>query len=120
DGTTYAGANTSSAQRRARAPLLPHSRNNTRQSHANAVPFRPPCNERRLAPSSDMGDIRAPAMRTKSWDRDEDADVYSEDEDYDPEADEVESFDDHVDDLFATHEAEHRGNANSQKKDTNF
>ncbi|XP_015950074.1 uncharacterized protein LOC107474945 [Arachis duranensis] len=67
-----------------------------------------------------MGHSPALAMRTESWDRDEDADVYSEDEDYDPEVDEVESFDDHVDDVFAAHEAEHRGNANSKKKDTDF
>ncbi|RYR62771.1 hypothetical protein Ahy_A04g020518 [Arachis hypogaea] len=42
-------------------------------------------------------------------------DDYSENEDYDPEADEVESFDDHVDDLFAVHEVERQGNANNKK-----
>ncbi|XLS82699.1 hypothetical protein HN51_048530, partial [Arachis hypogaea] len=68
DGITYAGANTSSAQRRARAPPLPHSRNSGRQSRVNAVPFRPPRNKRWLASSSDMSDTRAPAMRTESWD----------------------------------------------------
>ncbi|QHO27252.1 uncharacterized protein [Arachis hypogaea] len=115
DGTTDTGANTSSAQPRARAPPLLHSYNSARQSRVNAVPFQPPRNERRLAPSSDMGDTRTPATRTEHWDRDEVVDVYSEDEDYDPETDEVESFDDHVDDLFAAQEAEHQGNANSRK-----
>ncbi|XP_052116441.1 uncharacterized protein LOC127746614 [Arachis duranensis] len=66
DRTRDTGANTSSAQRRARAPLPPHS--------------------------------------------DEVLDDYSENEDYDPEADEVESFDDHVDDLFAAHEVERQEN----------
>ncbi|RYR62167.1 hypothetical protein Ahy_A04g019554 [Arachis hypogaea] len=70
DGTKDTGANTSSAQRRARAPPPPHSGN--------------------------------------------------KDEDYDLEADEVESFDDHVNDLFAVHEVERQGNANSKKKDTDF
>nr|XP_025692531.1 uncharacterized protein LOC112794765 [Arachis hypogaea] len=66
DRTRDTGANTSSAQRRARAPPPPHS--------------------------------------------DEVLDDYSENEDYDPEADEVESFDDHVDDLFAVHEVERQEN----------
>ncbi|XLS44324.1 hypothetical protein HN51_001189, partial [Arachis hypogaea] len=39
-----------------------------------------------------------------------------QDENYDPEVDEVESFDDPVDDLFAEHEVERQGNANSKKK----
>ncbi|XLU22294.1 hypothetical protein S245_058360, partial [Arachis hypogaea] len=42
------------------------------------------------------------------------------DEDYDPEADKVESFDDHVDDLFSAHEVERQGTANSKKKDTDY
>ncbi|XLT37623.1 hypothetical protein HN873_068915, partial [Arachis hypogaea] len=94
DGTHDTGANTSSAQRRARVPPPPHSDNGARQSRVNAIPFRPPRNEARLAPSKD--------------------------EDYDPEADEVESFDDHVDDLFATHEVERQGNANGKKKDIDY
>ncbi|RYR32133.1 hypothetical protein Ahy_B01g057116 [Arachis hypogaea] len=52
-------------------------------------------------------------QHAEHWDCNEAADVYSEDEDYDPEADEVESFDDHVDNLFATQEPEHQGNANN-------
>ncbi|XP_020978278.1 uncharacterized protein LOC110271615 [Arachis ipaensis] len=67
-----------------------------------------------------MGDTRAPATRTEHPDLYEVAVDYSEDEDYDPEADEVESFDDHVDDLFAAHKVERQGNANNEKKDTDF
>ncbi|RYQ83282.1 hypothetical protein Ahy_B10g101934 [Arachis hypogaea] len=56
-----------------------------------------------------MGDTRAPATRTEHPDLHEVVDNHSEDEDYDPEADEVESFDDHVDDLFVVHEVEQNG-----------
>ncbi|XLS61988.1 hypothetical protein HN51_016216, partial [Arachis hypogaea] len=51
DGTHDTGANTSSAQQRARAPPPPYSGNGARQSCVNAIPFRPPSNEARLAPS---------------------------------------------------------------------
>ncbi|RYR49751.1 hypothetical protein Ahy_A07g036265 [Arachis hypogaea] len=101
DGTHDTSANTSSAQQRARAPPPLHSGNGARQSRVNAIPFRPPRNEAQLAPSSDIGDARAPATNKKQPDLDEVVDDQSEDENYDPEADEVESFDDHVDDLFA-------------------
>ncbi|QHO21020.1 uncharacterized protein DS421_11g342990 [Arachis hypogaea] len=116
DGTHDTGANTSSAQRRARAPPPPHSGNGARQSWVNAILFRPPRNEARLDPSSDIGDARAPATNKKHPDLHEVVDDHSEDEDYDPEADEVESFDDHVDDLFAAHEVERQGNANGKKR----
>ncbi|RYR08083.1 hypothetical protein Ahy_B05g075632 [Arachis hypogaea] len=42
-----------------------------------------------------------------------------EDEDYDPEADEVPSFDDHIDDLFVAQEVEGQHN-NGKRKDTDF
>ncbi|XLS96724.1 hypothetical protein HN51_039459 [Arachis hypogaea] len=116
DGTHDTSANTSSAQRRARAPPPPHSGNGARQSRVNAIPFRPLRNEARLAPSSDIGDARAPGTNRKHLDLHEVADDHSEDEYYDPEADEIESFDDHVDDLFAAHELERQGNANGKKK----
>ncbi|RYR26043.1 hypothetical protein Ahy_B02g060172 [Arachis hypogaea] len=116
DRTHDTGANTSSTQRRARAPPPPHSGNGARQSRVNAIPFRPPRNEARLAPSSDIGDAQAPAANKKHPDLHEVVDDHSKDEDYDPEADEVESFDDHVDDLFAAHEVECQGNANSKKR----
>ncbi|XP_072081647.1 uncharacterized protein [Arachis hypogaea] len=112
------GANTSSTHRHPTAPPRPYSSNGGRQSRVNDVPFQPPHNERRLAPSTDMGDTRAPPKRTEHRDHDDIADVYSEDEDYDSEADEVKSFDDHVDDLFSA-QAEYQGNANSCK-DTDF
>ncbi|RYR26962.1 hypothetical protein Ahy_B02g061292 [Arachis hypogaea] len=116
DGTYKTGANTSSAQQRARAPPPPHSGKGARQSRVNAIPFRPPRNETRLASTSDIRDARAPATNRKHQpDLHEVVDDHSEDEDYDPEADEVESFDDHLDDLFAAHEVEHQGNANSKK-----
>ncbi|XP_052117154.1 uncharacterized protein LOC127746798 [Arachis duranensis] len=120
DGIHDMGANTSSAQRCARAPPPPHSGNGAKQSRVNAIPFRPPRNETRLAPSSDIRDARAPVTNTKHPDLHEVVDDHSEDEDYDPEADEVESFDYHVDDLFAAHEVERQGNANGKKNDTDY
>ncbi|RYR08169.1 hypothetical protein Ahy_B05g075734 [Arachis hypogaea] len=105
DGTHDTEADTSSAQRRARAPPPPHSGNGARQSRVNAVPFRPPRNETRLASSSDIRDARAPATNRKHPpDSHEGVDDHSEDEDYDPETDEIESFDDHLDNMFAAHE----------------
>ncbi|XLS52181.1 hypothetical protein HN51_012858, partial [Arachis hypogaea] len=112
DGTHDTGANTSSGQRRARAPPPPHFGNDARQSRINAITFRPPRNETWLALSSDIGDARAPAINTKHPDLHEIVDDNSEDEDYDPEAYEIELFDDHVDDLFAALEVERQGNAN--------
>ncbi|RYR21782.1 hypothetical protein Ahy_B03g067100 [Arachis hypogaea] len=97
------------------APPPPHFGNGARQSRVNAIPFRPPCNETRLALSSDIGDARAPVTNRKHPDLHEVVEDHSKDEDYGPEADEVESFDDHVDNLFAAHEVERQGNANSKK-----
>ncbi|RYR24097.1 hypothetical protein Ahy_B02g057590 [Arachis hypogaea] len=105
DGMHDTGAETSSAQRRARAPPPPRSGNGARQSRVNAVPFRPPRNETQMASSSDIGDARAPATNRKHPpDSHEGVDDHSEDEDYDPEADEIESFDDHLDNMFAAYE----------------
>ncbi|XP_016168840.1 uncharacterized protein LOC107611427 [Arachis ipaensis] len=121
DGTHDTGEETSSAQRRARAPPPPRSGNGARQSRVNAVPFRPPRNETRMASSSDVGDTRAPATNRKHPpDSHEGVDDHSEDEDYNPEADEIESFDDHLDNMFAAHEVEHQVNVNRKKKDTNY
>ncbi|XLS81128.1 hypothetical protein HN51_046959, partial [Arachis hypogaea] len=51
-----------------------------------------------MASSSDIGDARAPATNRKHPpDSHKGVDDHSEDEDYDPEADEIESFDDHLD-----------------------
>ncbi|RYR31883.1 hypothetical protein Ahy_B01g056821 [Arachis hypogaea] len=49
----------------------------------------------------------------------EPAQISSEDEDYDPEADEVESWDDHVDNLYAEEEAV-RHNKPNKSKDTDY
>ncbi|XP_015938285.1 uncharacterized protein LOC107463920 [Arachis duranensis] len=111
DGTHDTGEETSSAQQRARAPPPPRSGNGARQSRVNAVPFRPPRNETRMASSSDVGDARAPATNRKHPpDSHEGVDDHSEDEDYNPEADEIDSFDDHLDNMFAAHEVEHQEN----------
>ncbi|RYQ95041.1 hypothetical protein Ahy_B08g090026 [Arachis hypogaea] len=59
------------------------------------------------------------SQRTETRHHDEVADHQLEDEDYDPEADEVPSFDDHIDDLFATQEAEDHNN-NEKRKDTDY
>ncbi|XLR65695.1 hypothetical protein HN51_008198, partial [Arachis hypogaea] len=121
DGMHDTGAGTSSAQRRARAPPPPRSGNGARQSRVNAVPFRPPRNETRLDSSGDIGDARALATNRKHPpDSHEGVDDHSKDADYDPEADEIESFDNHLDNMFATHEVERQGNANSKKKDTDY
>nr|XP_025652079.1 uncharacterized protein LOC112748086 [Arachis hypogaea] len=64
-----------------------------------------------MASSSDIGDARAPATNRKHPpDSHEGVDDHSEDEDYDPEADEIESFDDHLDNMFAAHEIERQEN----------
>ncbi|KAL4371659.1 hypothetical protein AHAS_Ahas06G0187900 [Arachis hypogaea] len=97
------------------APPPPHSGNGARQSRVKAIPFRPLRNEARLALSSDIGDDRAPATNKKQPDLHEVVDDQSEDEDYDPKVDKVESFDDHVDDLFAAREVERQGHANGKK-----
>ncbi|XLS81310.1 hypothetical protein HN51_047141, partial [Arachis hypogaea] len=121
DGTHDTGEETSSAQRRVRAPPPLRSGNGARQSRVNAVPFRPPRNETRMASSSDVGDARAPATNRKHPpDSHEGVDDHSEDEDYNPEADEIESFDDHLDNIFAAHEVEHQVNVNRKKKDTDY
>ncbi|XLS50423.1 hypothetical protein HN51_011100, partial [Arachis hypogaea] len=106
DGTHDTGADTSIAQRRARAPPPPRSGHGARQSRVNAVPFRPPRNETRLDSLGDIGDARAPTNRKHPPDSHEGVDDHSEDADYDPEADEIESFDDHLDNMFAAHEVE--------------
>ncbi|XP_057740694.1 uncharacterized protein LOC130957872 [Arachis stenosperma] len=74
-----------------------------------------------MASSSDIGDARAPVTnRRHPPDSHEGVDDHSEDEDYNPEADEINSFDDHLDNMFAAHEVEHQGNVNRKKKDTDY
>ncbi|XP_057719404.1 uncharacterized protein LOC130933813 [Arachis stenosperma] len=64
DGTHDTGADTSIAQRRARAPPPPHSGHGARQSRVNIVPFRPPRNETRLD-SSENGVISSMELTVK-------------------------------------------------------
>ncbi|RYR31995.1 hypothetical protein Ahy_B01g056970 [Arachis hypogaea] len=73
--------------------------------------------EGRLASSSHIADPQVPATRTEPQHRDEVANIYSKDEDYD--SDEVESFNDHVDNLFAAQEDESHNIANN-RKDTDY
>ncbi|KAL4276842.1 hypothetical protein AHAS_Ahas20G0247600 [Arachis hypogaea] len=119
DETMSKGDNISSERPPARAhPFLP-SANSAQTSRINIRSFCPPRNETRLASSSHSGDPQALVTCTKPQDGDEVANIYSKDEDYDPETDWVESFYDHVDDLFAAQEVEGHNNANN-RKDTNY
>ncbi|RYQ99086.1 hypothetical protein Ahy_B07g086946 [Arachis hypogaea] len=82
-------------------------------------PFHAPRNDKCLAPSSISDGPQTPTEHTETQYRDEVADKPSEDEDYNPKADEVESFDDHIEDLFAMQEAEVRNN-DKKHKDTDY
>ncbi|RYQ82664.1 hypothetical protein Ahy_B10g101240 [Arachis hypogaea] len=97
-GSMTRGPQISREQPRDRAPPFLSSSNRAPASRINES-FRAPCNDKRLAPSMD--------------------DHESEDEDYDPETDEVLSFDDHTDDLFAAQEAESQNN-DEKCKDTDY
>ncbi|RYR46766.1 hypothetical protein Ahy_A07g032580 [Arachis hypogaea] len=82
--------------------------NSTPTSRINE-PFCASRNDRQLAPSSITDDPQTPTEHTKARHRNEVANHQSEDEDYDSEADEVGSFEDHIDDLFATEEVKEDG-----------
>ncbi|RYQ92142.1 hypothetical protein Ahy_B09g098292 [Arachis hypogaea] len=69
-------------------------------------PFHAQRNDQRLAQSSSADDPQTPTERIETRHRVEVADHELEDEDYDSKADEVPSFDDYIDDLFATQEVE--------------
>ncbi|RYR66106.1 hypothetical protein Ahy_A03g012048 [Arachis hypogaea] len=76
-----------------------------------------PCDR---APPISSSANRAPAsQRIETRHRTEVVDHKLEDEDYNPEVDEVPSFDDHIDDLFASQEGEGQHN-NEKCKDTDF
>nr|XP_025678862.1 uncharacterized protein LOC112778792 [Arachis hypogaea] len=72
-------------------------------------PFHAQRNDQRLAQSSSADDPQTPTERIETRHRVEVADHELEDEDYDSKADEVPSFDDYIDDLFATQEVEEDG-----------
>ncbi|XLS89217.1 hypothetical protein HN51_065225 [Arachis hypogaea] len=97
-GSMTRGAQTSREQRD-RAPPISSSANRAPATHINE-PLRAARNDHRLAQSSCADDPQTPTERIETRHRAEVADHELEDEDYDPEVDEIPSFDDHIDDLF--------------------
>ncbi|RYQ83195.1 hypothetical protein Ahy_B10g101828 [Arachis hypogaea] len=117
-GSMTRGAQTSREQPRDRAPPISSSANRAPATRING-PFRAPHIDYRIAQSSSADDPQTPTEQLETRHRVEVADHELEDEDYDPEADEVPSFDDHIDDLFATQEIE-RQHQNGKHRDTYF
>ncbi|XP_020970139.1 uncharacterized protein LOC110268368 [Arachis ipaensis] len=117
-GSTTRGAQTSQEQPRDRAPPISSSANRAPTTRMNE-PFRAPRIDHRNAQSSIADDPQTPTDNIETRHRAEVADHELGDEDYDPEADEVLSFDDYINDLFATQEVEGQYN-NKKSKDTNF
>ncbi|QHO02209.1 uncharacterized protein DS421_13g421910 [Arachis hypogaea] len=117
-GSMTRGAQTSREQPRDRASPISSSASRAPVSRINQ-PFYAPRNDHRLAQSSSAEDPQTPTERIETRHRAEVADHELQDEDYDPEADEVLSFDDHIDDLFALQEVEGQHN-NGKCKDIDF
>ncbi|RYQ82943.1 hypothetical protein Ahy_B10g101542 [Arachis hypogaea] len=117
-GSMTRGAQISREQPCDIAPPFSYSANRALASRINE-PFHALCNDKRLAPSSTTDDPQTPTERTETRHRDEVADHQLEYEDYDLEADEVPSFDDHIDDLFAAPKAEGQNN-DEKHKDTDY
>ncbi|QHN88403.1 uncharacterized protein DS421_16g563250 [Arachis hypogaea] len=117
-GTTTRGAQTSREETRDRVPPISSSANRAPATRMNE-PFRAPRIDHRNAQSSTADDPQTPTDNTETRHRAEVADHELADEDYDLEADEVPSFDDHIDDLFAAQEVEGQHN-NKKAKDTDF
>ncbi|KAL4300230.1 hypothetical protein AHAS_Ahas17G0180100 [Arachis hypogaea] len=86
-----------------------NTQNISAQTFEKNTSFCPLRIETRLAPSTQKDAAKASARFTKTKNVAEPAQISSEDEDYDPEADEVESWDDHVDNLYAAEKAVRRG-----------
>ncbi|RYR34178.1 hypothetical protein Ahy_A10g048918 [Arachis hypogaea] len=117
-GSMTRGAQISCEQPCDRAPLVSSLANRAPASCINEL-FCAPHNNKRLAPSSTADDPQTPTDGIETRHHDEVADHQLEDEDYNLEADEVSSFDDHIDDLFAAQEVE--GQNNDEKcKDTDY
>ncbi|XP_020993914.2 uncharacterized protein LOC107479032 [Arachis duranensis] len=114
-GTTTRGAQTSREETRDRVPPISSSANRAPATRMNE-PFRAPCIDHRNAQSSTADDPQTPTDNTETRHRAEVDDHELADEDYDLEADEVPSFDDHIDDLFAAQEVEGQHN-NKKAKD---
>ncbi|KAL4275459.1 hypothetical protein AHAS_Ahas20G0109300 [Arachis hypogaea] len=81
--------------------------------------FRPPRIETWLAPSTQKDPGEASAQCTETEHAAEPAQISSDDEDYDPEADEVDSLDDHVDNLYAKKEVVCHNKSNGRKGNDN-
>ncbi|QHN93716.1 uncharacterized protein DS421_17g595030 [Arachis hypogaea] len=106
-GSMTRGAQTSREQPRDRAPPISSSANRAPATYINE-PFRALRIDHKIAQSSSADDPQTPTEQLETRHRAEVADHELEDEDYDPEADEVPSFDDHIDDLFAAQDGKHR------------
>ncbi|XP_020964025.1 uncharacterized protein LOC110265387 [Arachis ipaensis] len=117
-GSMTRGAQTSREQPRDRAPPISSSANRAPATRMNE-PFCAPRIDHRNAQSSTADDPQTPTDNIKTRHRTEVADHKLGDENYDPKADEVPSFDDHIDDLFAAQEVEGQHN-NKKAKDTDF
>ncbi|XP_020967712.1 uncharacterized protein LOC110266957 [Arachis ipaensis] len=117
-GSTTRGAQTSREKPRDRAPLISSSANRAPATRMNE-PFRAPCIDHRNAQSSTADDPQTLIENIETQHHAEVADHELGDEDYDPETDEVPSFDDHIDNLFAAQEVEGQHN-NKKAKDTDF
>ncbi|QHO08516.1 uncharacterized protein DS421_14g473330 [Arachis hypogaea] len=98
-GSMIRGSQISREQPRDRTPLFSSSSNRAPSSRINES-FCALHSDKRLALSSTVDDPQTPTECIDTWHHDEVADHQLKDEDYDPEADEVSSFDDHIDDLF--------------------
>ncbi|XP_057763489.1 uncharacterized protein LOC130983285 [Arachis stenosperma] len=116
--STTRGAQTSREQPRDRAPPISSTANRAPTTRMNE-PFRAPRIDHSNAQSSTENDPQTPTDNIETRHCAEVADRELEDEDYDPEADEVPLFDDHIDDLFAVQEVEGQHN-NKKAKDTDF
>ncbi|XP_020963399.1 uncharacterized protein LOC110265012 [Arachis ipaensis] len=117
-GSTTRGAQTSREQPRDRAPPISSSANRAPATRMNES-FRAPRIDHRNAQSNTADDPQTPTDNIETRHRAEVADHELGDDDYDPEVDEVPSFDDHIDDLFAAQEVEGQHN-NKKAKDTDF
>ncbi|RYQ82800.1 hypothetical protein Ahy_B10g101370 [Arachis hypogaea] len=107
-GSMTRGAQSSREQPRDRASLILFSANRVPATRMNES-FRAPRINHRLVQSSSADNPQTPTKHIEIRHRTEVPDHELEDEDYDPEADEVSLFEDHIDDLFAAQEVEEDG-----------
>ncbi|RYR36292.1 hypothetical protein Ahy_A10g051284 [Arachis hypogaea] len=117
-GSMTREAQTSREQPRDRAPPISSSANRAPATRINGL-FRAPHIDHRIVQSSSADDPQTPTEQLETRHRAKVADHELEDEDYDPKTDEVLSFDDYIDDLFAAQEVEHQ-HQNGKRRDTDF